>query len=155
MALLARFVSLVCAGQTLDCRVFIQMAEPAPLFLMIFVNVKWTGWTIEMSRHGKSSDIFLNWKWPEKLEENKVNVNLTKIVNDYENIPTSDTSSNMLYIYIGYNILIVQMSSVQYCFQVRFWYLRCWLLVWGVWAPSLVFTRKGQQFPIPYYKVRA
>ena len=33
-----------------------------------------------------------------KIEENKVNVNLTKIVNDYENIPTSDTSSNMLYL---------------------------------------------------------
>ena len=33
-----------------------------------------------------------------RLEENKVNVNLTKIVNDYENIPTSDTSSNMLYL---------------------------------------------------------
>ena len=78
--------------------VFIQMAELTAPFLMIFVNVKWTGWTIEMSRHGKSSDIFLNWKWPEKLEENKVNVNLTKIVNDYENIPTSDTSSNMLYL---------------------------------------------------------
>ena len=36
-----------------------------------------------------------------KLEENKFNVNLTKIVNDPENIPTSDTSSNMLDLFVG------------------------------------------------------
>ena len=37
-----------------------------------------------------------------KLEENKFNVNLTKIVNDPENIPTSDTSSNMLDLFVGH-----------------------------------------------------
>ena len=77
------------------------MAELTAPFLMIFVNVKWTGWTIEMSRHGKRSHIGISEleMTRKTLEENKVNVNLTKIVNDYENIPTSDTSSNMLSLY--------------------------------------------------------
>ena len=67
----------------------------ALLFLMIFVNVKcvdyWNVEPWEELRHifGIGND-----------QKNKVNVNLTKIVNDYENIPTSDTSSNMLDLFV-------------------------------------------------------
>ena len=88
---------------------FIQMAELTLLFLMIFVNVKcvdyWNVEPWEELRHifGIGND-----------QKNKVNVNLTKIVNDYENIPTSDSSSNMLYLYLG--------SSV----SSTWWSIRCW-----------------------------